>query len=106
NYFQTFFPYTALKLIHVDSGVEFTRIWQEIPLKKYDILDNKIQIKGKHFSQIRAELKKTGSVDRSPGPTSWGCPGPAEDNYSGGYTCNQPNGYVVFKGPGMAVPEA
>lgn len=33
NYFQTFFPYTALKLIHVDSGVEFTRIWQEIPLK-------------------------------------------------------------------------
>ncbi|MFV8765999.1 hypothetical protein ACNSPB_01910, partial [Yersinia enterocolitica] len=66
NYFQTFFPYTALKLIHVDSGIEFTRIWQQVPLKKYDVVGNKIQIKGKHFSQIRAELKKVGTVDRTP----------------------------------------
>ncbi|MBS0054584.1 fimbrial protein [Yersinia sp. Marseille-Q3913] len=106
NYFQTFFPYTALKLIHVDSGIEFSRIWQQVPLKKFDVVGNKIQIKGKHFSQIRAELKKVGSVDRNPGPSTWGCPGPAADNYSGSYTCNQPNGYVVFKGPGMPVPEA
>lgn len=106
NYFQTFFPYTALKLIHVDSGIEFTRIWQQVPLRKYDVVGNKIQIKGKHFSQIRAELKKIGLVDRTPGPATWGCPGPAADNYSGSYTCNQPNGYVVFKGPGMPVPEA
>ncbi|HEI6852626.1 TPA: fimbrial protein [Yersinia enterocolitica] len=105
NYFQTFFPYTALKLIHVDSGIEFTRIWQQVPLKKYDVVGNKIQIKGKHFSQIRAELKKVGTVDRTPGPSSWGCPGPAAESYSGSYTCNQPNGYVVFKGPGMPVPE-
>lgn len=106
NYFQTFFPYTALKLIHVDSGIEFTRIWQQVPLRKYDVVGNKIQIKGKHFSQIRAELKKVGLVDRTPGPATWGCPGPAADNYSGSYTYNQPNGYVVFKGPGMPVPEA
>ncbi len=66
NYFQTFFPYTALKLIHVDSGIEFTRIWQQVPLKKYDVVGNKIQIKGKHFSQIRAELKKVGTVDALP----------------------------------------
>ncbi|CQJ56088.1 fimbrial protein [Yersinia rohdei] len=105
NYFQTFFPYTALKLIHADSGIEFTRIWQQVPLRKYDVVGNKIQIKGKHFSQIRAELKKVGSVNHTPGPATWGCPGPAADNYSGSYTCNQPNGYVVFKGPGMPVPE-
>ncbi|CND13202.1 putative fimbrial usher protein StbD [Yersinia intermedia] len=105
NYFQTFFPYTALKLIHVDTGVEFTRIWQQAPLRKYDVVGNKIQIKGKHFSQIRAELKKVGSVDRTPSPGLSGCSGPAADNYSGGYSCNQPNGYVVFKGPGMPVPE-
>lgn len=105
NYFQTFFPYTALKLIHVDSGMEFTRIWQQVRLTKYDILGNKIQIKGKHFSQIRAELKKVAAVDRTPGPSTWGCPGPAADTYSGNYTCNQPNGYVVFKGPGADVPE-
>lgn len=106
NYYQTFFPYTALKLIHVDSGITFTRIWKSVPLRKYDVVGNKIQIKGKHFSQIRAELKKVGSVNRTPGPTTWGCPGPAENNYSGSYTCNQPNGYVVFRGPGMPVPEA
>lgn len=75
NYFQTFFPYTALKLIHVDSGIEFNRIWQQVPLRKFDVVGNKIQIKGKHFSQIRAELKKVGSVDRTPGPSTWGCLG-------------------------------
>ncbi len=29
NYFQTYFPFTALKLVHVRSGKPFTRIWQK-----------------------------------------------------------------------------
>lgn len=106
NYFQTYFPYTGLKLIHVDSGQEFTRIWKQVALKKYDTVGSKIQIKGKHFSQIRAELIKTANMDSSAGPASWGCTGPAAVTYTGSYSCNQPNGYVVFKGPGMDVPEA
>lgn len=106
NYFQTYFPYTGLKLIHMDSGQEFTRIWKQVALKKYDIVGNKIQIKGKHFSQIRAELIKTDNIDSTAGPSTWGCAGPAAPTWSGAYNCNQPNGYVVFKGPGMPVPEA
>ena len=106
GYFQTYFPFTALKLIHVRSGKPFTRIWQKVPLTQYDIQGNKILIRGRDFSPISAELIRTSENNRTPGYSSWGCPAAAADNYTGSYNCNQPNGYVVFMGPGMDVPEA
>ncbi|HEA6326763.1 TPA: fimbrial protein [Escherichia coli] len=105
-HFQTYFPFTALKLVHMRSGKPFTRIWQQVPLTEYEVSGNKILIKGKHFSPISAELIRTGTNERKAAYASWGCPAAAADNYTGPYNCNQPNGYVVFKGPGMDVPEA
>ncbi|WP_067707336.1 fimbrial protein [Erwinia sp. ErVv1] len=106
NYFQTYFPFTALKLVHLRSGKPFTRIWQKVPLTDYDVSGNKILIKGKHFSPIGAELIRTDKNNRDSGYASWGCPSAAKDSYTGSYNCNQPNGYVVFMGPGQNVPEA
>lgn len=105
GYFQTYFRYTALKLTHVNSGLTFSRIWQKVLLKNYDIVGDKIEIKGKHFSRIKAELIKTDKYDATRGPTSWGCKGPAAETYTGTYKCNQPNGYVVFSGPGLELRE-
>ncbi|MBK4772201.1 MAG: hypothetical protein FT726_21520 [Pantoea sp. Morm] len=106
GYFQTYFPYTALKLVHVRSGKPFTRIWQKVPLTQYEIKGNKIEIRGRDFSPISAELIRTDKNNRSPGYNTFGCSSAAADNYTGAYNCNQPNGYVVFMGPGMNVPEA
>ncbi|MGX9255096.1 fimbrial protein [Pantoea ananatis] len=106
NYFQTYFPFTALKLVHVRSGKPFTRIWQKVPLTQYETDGNKIKIRGRDFSPVSAELIRTDRNNRTPGYASWGCLWAAADNYTGAYNCNQPNGYVVFMGPGMNVPEA
>ncbi|WP_336293637.1 fimbrial protein [Cronobacter dublinensis] len=105
GYYQTYFRNTALKLTHLNSGLTFTRIWQAVPLKNYDVNGNKIEIKAKHFSRIKAELIKTSKYDSTPGPTLWGCAGPAAETYTGSYICNQPNGYVAFSGPGLELPE-
>ncbi|RAY88587.1 hypothetical protein DP190_00455 [Enterobacter cloacae] len=105
NYFQTFFRYTALKLTNVESGVEFTRIWQKVPITHYATVGNKIQIRGRDFSPIRAELIKTDKYDPTPATNSFGCPGPSAIGYTGNYTCPQPNGYVAFSGPGVELAE-
>nr|WP_318384188.1 fimbrial protein [uncultured Enterobacter sp.] len=105
NYFQTFFRYTALKLVEADSGLEFTRIWQKTPITHYATVGDKIQIRGQDFSAIRAELIKTDQYDPTPGFASWGCPGPAAADYTGPYNCQQPNGYVAFSGPGVELTE-
>jgi type 1 fimbria pilin len=105
NYFQTFFRYTALKLVEVDSGLEFTRIWQKTPITRYETVGDKIEIRGQDFSPIRAELIKTDQYDPTPGYASWGCPGPAAAGYTGPYSCQQPNGYVAFSGPGLELTE-
>ncbi|BEO69135.1 hypothetical protein SMQE31_46430 (plasmid) [Serratia marcescens] len=106
NYFQTYFPFTALKLVHLRSGKPFTRTWQRVPLTEYDVSGDKIIIKGKHFSAISAELIRISKVNRNPASNVFGCLSAALDNYSGPYNCNQPNGYVTFMGPGIDVPEA
>ncbi len=78
----------------------------KVPLTQYEIQGNKILIRGRDFSPISAELIRTDRNNRTPGYASWGCLWAAADNYTGSYSCNQPNGYVVFMGPGMNVPEA
>lgn len=71
-HFQTYFPFTALKLVHMRSGKPFTRIWQQVPLTEYEVSGNKILIKGKHFSPISAELIRTGTNERKAAYASWG----------------------------------
>ena len=109
NYFATYFPYVGIKLTHINSGLPFTRYWQQYPITSYATVGNKIQIRVKDFSAIRADLIRISKL-----------PGQGKSNYCGGYvasspysgmasptgtssyTCIQPNGYVTFKGPGIA----
>ncbi|HGM5492589.1 TPA: fimbrial protein [Serratia fonticola] len=108
NYYATYFPYVGIRLTHLDSGRVFTRYWQASPITRYAIVGNKIQIRVKDFSPIRADLIRIRTL-----------PGGGASNYCGysasnlaygmasatgtaNYTCIQPNGYVTFQGPGIA----
>ncbi|MBC3378763.1 fimbrial protein [Serratia fonticola] len=108
NYFATYFPYVGIRLTHLDSGKVFTRNWQAAPITRYATVGNKIQVRVKDLSPIRADLIRISSL-----------PGRGASNYCGysasnpltgmasttgnsNYTCIQPNGYVTFQGPGIA----
>lgn len=108
NYFATYFPYVGIRLTHLDSGKVFTRYWQASPITRYATSGSKIQIRVRDLSAIRADLIRISSL-----------PGRGASNYCGysasnplrgmasttgnsNYTCNQPNGYVTFQGPGIA----
>lgn len=111
NYYATYFPYVGVKLTHLYSGMVFTRNWQISPITHYATVGNKIQIRVKDLSPIRADLIKISSL-----------PGRGNSNYCGyiasnpffglasatqpaSYSCIQPNGYVLFLGPGIAAEE-
>ncbi|MFJ2364013.1 fimbrial protein [Pseudomonas sp. NPDC087697] len=104
NYFATWFPYVALKLTHLNSGEPFTRYWQQSKITQYDTVGTKIQIKAKHLSLIQADLARVSSLPPSSGSGSNYCGGMAASSGSGtySYTCNQPNGYIQFRGGGIA----
>ncbi len=108
NYFATYFPYVGLKLTDINSGLTFTQFWQQIPITSYATKGNKIQIRVKDFGPIRADLIRVSTL-----------PGQGVSNYCGyssgnllsgmasstgtaSYSCIQPNGYITFKGPGIA----
>lgn len=101
NYFATYFPYVAIKLTHLNSGKDFIRNWQEYPIQSYNTVGNKIQIRVKDFSQIRADAIKVSSL---PGAKFSYCGSNTMAPTTGksSYTCTQPNGYVHFKGPGIS----
>lgn len=97
DYYATAFPYVGIRLTHLDSGKAFTRYWQSAPITRYAIVGNKIQIRVKDFSTIKADLIKLSSLPGNFG--SWCNMNPI--NMSSNYTCDQPNGYVTFQGPGI-----
>lgn len=108
NYYATYFPYVGIRLTHLDSGKVFTRYWQSAPITRYATVGNKIQIRVKDFSAIRADLIRISSLPGAGASNycgySAGNPlvGMASTTGNSNYTCTQPNGYVTFQGPGIA----
>lgn len=103
DYFATWFPYVAIKLTHVNSGLVYTRYWQRGKITEYDIEDNKIKVKAKHLSMVQAELVRVSSLPPASGATTNYCGNMAPTSGSGNYTytCTQPNGYTQFQGGGI-----
>ncbi|MFV0549810.1 MAG: fimbrial protein [Limnobaculum xujianqingii] len=108
GYYATYIPYVAIKLTHLNSGIVFSRTWQSAPLTNYEVVGDKINIRVRDLSPVRAELIKISTL-----------PGRGKSNYCGysasnpltgmasttgpsTYTCIQPNGYILFSGPGIA----
>ena len=108
GYFATYFGYVGIKLTHLNSGITFTRYWQESPISQYDIVGEKIQIKAKHLSMVQAELARVSALPPASGSSSDQCAGIAQGSASSiaGYTCAVPNAYIQFKGPGIASDRA
>lgn len=101
NYYGTLFEHVALRLTHLNSGTVFTRQYQRIPMKNYQVSPDgtQIYIRVKDFSPIRADLIRVSSTSpRGQSPDDW-CGRPTQLT-SGSYSCNQPNGYVSFCSPG------
>lgn len=101
SYYQNYVQYTGIKLTHLNSGQPFERNWQQHPITSYLEDGDKIKIRAKDFSRIKVEIAKVSSQGYS---TASG----AASNYCGNgfaspgaYICTQPNGYVIFKGPGL-----
>lgn len=108
NYFATYFPYVGIKLTHLNSGLEFTRYWQQYPIKSYATTsDGYIQIRVKDFSSVRADLIKISSLPGQGANQYCGYSasdltyGMASTTGTSTYSCAQPNGYVTFAGPGI-----
>ncbi len=104
GYYATWFPYVGIKLTHLNSGKVFTRYWQDAKITQYDTVGSKIQIKAKHLSMIQGDLARVSSLPPASGSGSNYCGGQAASSGSGtySYTCTQPNGYVQFRGGGIA----
>lgn len=108
DYYATYFPYVGIKLTHMNSGLPITRYWQQSPLTSYATVSDKIQIRVKDFSTIRADLIKISSLPGS-GRSNYCGAYSSSNPYSGmasstgtsSYSCTQPNGYITFKGPGI-----
>lgn len=107
NYYATYFPYVGIRLTHLDSGRVFTRYWQASPISRYARVGNKIQIRVKDFSPIRADLIRVRTLPGRGASNYCGysasnpATGMASASGNASYTCNQPNGYVTFQGPGI-----
>lgn len=122
NYYATYFPYVALKLTHMNSGLEFTPYWQQIKLEQYHLTVNArgkqvVQVRVKDLSPIRADLIRVSQLTPGgAGAAICGMYTPSKPyhgladfpaaNQDVAYTCHQPNGYVAFKGPGVSAPTA
>ena len=104
GHYATWFPYVGIKLTHLNSGKVFTRYWQDAKITQYDTVGSKIQIKAKHLSMIQGDLARVSSLPPASGSGSNYCGGQAASSGSGtySYTCTQPNGYVQFRGGGIA----
>lgn len=99
--YQTYFPYTGVKLIRDRDGKVFSRYWQQSPISGHTV-GNKLYFYARDFSSVTAELYRLPFTMRDKARNDWSsCRGPARDDASGiSYTCTQPNGYTVFVGPG------
>ncbi|MFZ1181437.1 MAG: fimbrial protein [Herbaspirillum sp.] len=102
GYYQTYFPYMALKITHARSGKVFTRYWQSAKLTNYDVQGKKILIKAKHLSPVQAELARVSTRNQIGSNSKCGT-GMANDYgiQPWNYSCTQPNAYVALRGPGL-----
>lgn len=105
GYYATWFPYVGIKLTHLNSGLVYSRYWQQAKITAYDTVGAKIQIKAKHLSMVQADLARVSSLPPRTGSGSNWCttamaPSSGPDIYN--YTCIQPNGYIQFRGGGIA----
>ncbi|MDN2488271.1 fimbrial protein [Kosakonia sacchari] len=101
DFYGTLFEHVALRLTHMNSGTVFTRQYQRIPMKNYQVSPDgsQIYIRVKDFSPIRADLIRVSSTTPTTGAPFNYC-ARASQLTSGSYSCNQPNGYVSFCSPG------
>ncbi|WDU65086.1 fimbrial protein [Pseudomonas poae] len=102
--YATYFPYVGIKITHLDSGKVFSRYWQESKITRYDVVGNKLQVKPKHLSALKAELIKVSATPPEGGSGSNYCGAQAQvvsSTASYNYACTQPNAYVTFKAPGL-----
>lgn len=99
DFYQTYIQYTGIRLTHLNSGQPFKRTWQQYPITSYLEEGNKIKIRARDFSAVKVELAKVSSAGYIYGAASSYCG--AGWQATGAYACTQPNGYVVFQGPGL-----
>ncbi|XKM13442.1 fimbrial protein [Orbaceae bacterium ac157xtp] len=98
GFYQSKIRYTGIKLTHLNTGITFTKYWQQYPITSYLVDGNKIKIRAKDFSAVKVEIAKVSSQGYTSGAASSFC---GNDWHGvGPYSCTQPNGYVIFKGPG------
>ena len=107
NYFATWFPYTAIKFTHMNSGKPFTRFWQQTPITTYGTDNGKIQIRVRDISAMKVDLIKVSTIPPQGGASYYcGSNSMAPTTGNSTYTCSQPNAYVIFKGPtGFTYPK-
>ncbi len=98
GFYQNKIHYTGIKLTHLNSGQTFLRTWQQYPITSYLVDGTKIKIRAKDFSAIKVEIAKVSSAGYTSGAASNYCG--TGWQAAGSYACTQPNGYVIFKGPG------
>ncbi|SDU89700.1 fimbrial protein [Pseudomonas mucidolens] len=103
GYYATWFPYVGIKLTHLNSGLVYSRYWQQAKITAYDTVGAKIQVKAKHLSMVQADLARVSSLPPTSGSGSNWCGGMATTSGSGvyNYACTQPNGYIQFRGGGI-----
>ena len=101
NYYATWFPYTAIRFTHMNSGQVFTRYWQRTPITTYATTANgKIQIRVRDISAMKVDLIKVSTLPPRSGAASAYCgSGMAPVTGTSTYRCTQPNAYVIFEGP-------
>ncbi len=103
GFYRTWFPGVALRLTHLRSGKVLSRYYQSSKLETYDVdeTNKKILIRARHLSPIKAELARVSDVSPGTGTSNW-CPGRPDLRRRTGvpYTCTQPNGYIMLRGPG------
>lgn len=100
DFYQNRIQYTGIRLTHLNSGQPFTRYWQSYPVTSYLEDGDTIKIRAQDFSAIKVEIAKVSSEGYTAGAASAFCG--RRWQTAGAYSCTQPNGYVIFVGPGLS----
>ncbi len=103
GFYRTWFPGVAIRLTHLRSGKVFSRYYQSSRLDTYDIdqAGKKILIRAKHLSPIKAEVARVSDISPGTGTSNWCANTPDNQRWAAvAYTCTQPNGYLMLRGPG------
>lgn len=103
GFYRTWFPGVAIRLTHLRSGKVLSRYYQSSRLDTYDIdqAAKKILIRAKHLSPIKAEVARVSDLSPGTGTSNWCAGAPDNQRWAAvAYTCTQPNGYLMLRGPG------